>query len=475
MHNAGLTKSAKNTGPATPPEPLQEGSCQGILMISYHFPPCTSIGMQRTLRFARHLPLFSWQPVVLTVRAADFIGEPIEPDSQHRVPTSTTVYRARVLRPLVAALKVRQMWQRLRCCRAAAPAPQNSQAQQELAATTPSWAQRWVDPWFTTPDAQVGWLPFALWRGLRVMRRERIALLYSSGPPYTAHLIGLGLKWLTGRPWVVDFRDPWSRRPWDIDMMRQGWRYRVQVWLEQVVVRSASAVVSNTERMGQDFRKRYAAFPADKFLVITNGYDVENFPQPAPDDLPPADVFTLTHAGALYGRRDPRPLIHALACLRDGGLVAPGTLRLQLIGKLEAAWHVVSLLASLKLDEYVALIPPVSHAESIRYLRRSHVLLVLQPDAPLQVPGKLFEYVYLHKPILALAGEGATADLIQQHTLGRVVDPEDSEAIAIAMASFYQDFQRGERWMQSNDAALHCFHGQSLTKQLANVLHTMKA
>ena len=475
MHNAGLTRSATHTKQAELSEALRGGPSQCILMISYHFPPCTSIGTQRTLRFVRHLPLFGWRPVVLTVRTDDFIGEPVEPDWQHRVPTSTTIYRARVLRPLAAALKVRHMWQRLARRRTAAPAPQSRQPQQESATTTLSWVQRWVDPWFTTPDAQVGWLLFAMWRGLRVMRREQVDILYSSGPPYTAHLIGLGLKWLTGRPWVVDFRDPWSRRPWDTDTVRQGWRYRIQVWLEQLVVRFANTVVSNTERMGQDFRKRYVAFPADKFLVITNGYDVENFPQAAPDDTPPADVLTLTHAGALYGRRDPRPLIHALACLRDRGLVTPGTLRLQLVGKLDAAWHVAALLADLQLQEYVALIPPVSHAESIGYLRRSHILLLLQPDAPLQVPGKLFEYVYLHKPILALAGEGATADLIQQHTLGRVVAPDDSAAIVTAVASLYQDFQRGERWVQSNDSALHCFHGQSLAKQLADVLHTMKA
>jgi glycosyltransferase involved in cell wall biosynthesis len=444
-------------------------------MISYHFPPCASIGMQRTLRFARHLPLFGWRSVVLTVRPHDYIGEPIEQDWQHRMPLATTIHRARVLRPLEAALKIRSLWQRLGYRRTAASPPQLRTPPQEAATATPSWVQRWIDPWFTTPDAQIGWLPFALLRGLWALWTERGDMLYSSGPPYTAHLIGLGLKWLTGRPWVVDFRDPWSRRPWDTDTMRQGLRYRIQVWLEQLVVHHADTVVSNTERMGQDFRSRYSALPADKFIVITNGYDIENFSSATSDDIPPSDVFTLTHAGALYGRRDPRPLIQAIAWLRDRGLITPGTFRLQLVGKLAAPWHVESMLAALNLAEYVALVPPVPHAESIKYLQRSHVLLLLQPDAPLQVPGKLFEYVYLQKPILALAGEGATADLVQQHALGKVVAPEDGAAIAAAVASFYQDFRRGGRWAQQNDSALHRFHGQSLAKQLADVFRTLQA
>jgi glycosyltransferase involved in cell wall biosynthesis len=444
------------------------------LLISYHFPPCASIGMQRTLRFARHLPLFGWRPVILTVREHDVVGEPVEQDWQRRVPPALSVYRARVLHPLAVALQVRSIWQRLRPPRATPLPSQHREPPAAPKAAAQSWVQRWVDPWFTTPDAQIGWLPCALWQGLRVLWREHVTILYSSGPPYTAHLIGLGLKWLAGCPWVVDFRDPWSRRPWDIDTVRQGLRYRVQVRLEQLVVRHADVVISNTERMGQDFRDRYSALPADKFPVITNGYDVENFAELIAEDGPAPEVFTLTHAGTLYGRRDPRPLMRAIALLRDRGVLKPGTLRLQLVGKVAAAWHVESLLALLKLEDYVSLIPPVPHAESIKYLVRSHVLLLLQPEAPLQIPGKLFEYVYLRKPILALTGEGATADLIQQHALGKVVAPEDCEAIAAAVASWYQDFLQGECGRQENTSALHCFHGQSLTKQLADILHTMK-
>jgi glycosyltransferase involved in cell wall biosynthesis len=437
-----------------------------------------SIGMQRTLRFARHLPLFGWRPVVLTVREDDFIGEPVEKDWQHRVPTAITVYRARVLRPLGMALTLRSLWQRARMRSAGTPpAPRSkpSDASDGPGPASQSWVQRWIDPWFTTPDAHVGWLPFAVWRGLRVLWSEDVHMLYSSGPPYTSHLIGLGLKWLTRRPWVVDFRDPWSLRPWDPDTVRQGVRYRIQVCLERLVVRHADAVISNTERMGQDFRERYTELPAEKFLVVTNGYDVENFHDLPLADGPPSNVFTLTHAGTLYGRRDPRSLIHAIAMLRDRGMITPGTLRLQLVGKLALPWQVAPLLASLNLTEYVALIPPVSHAESLSYLMRSHVLILLQPDAPLQVPGKMFEYIYLQKPILALAGEGSTADLVQQYGLGKVVAPENSAEIAAAVGAMYQDFQQGRLGTQHHDTALHCFHGQALTKRLADVFSTVKA
>ncbi|RMD96362.1 MAG: hypothetical protein D6814_11545, partial [Calditrichaeota bacterium] len=39
-----------------------------ILLISYYFPPLGMGGTQRMASFARYLPQFGWQPVVLTVK-----------------------------------------------------------------------------------------------------------------------------------------------------------------------------------------------------------------------------------------------------------------------------------------------------------------------------------------------------------------------------------------------------------------------
>ena len=37
-----------------------------VLIISYYFPPMGMGGVQRTLKFAKYLPEFGWQPVVIT-------------------------------------------------------------------------------------------------------------------------------------------------------------------------------------------------------------------------------------------------------------------------------------------------------------------------------------------------------------------------------------------------------------------------
>ena len=62
-------------------------------MIAYHFPPLAgSSGIQRTLRFAQHLPALGWQPLVLSAdpRAYEKTSLDLLPD----VPPDTVVRRA---------------------------------------------------------------------------------------------------------------------------------------------------------------------------------------------------------------------------------------------------------------------------------------------------------------------------------------------------------------------------------------------
>ncbi|MGH9145367.1 MAG: hypothetical protein ACRD1Q_01565, partial [Vicinamibacterales bacterium] len=66
------------------------------LFIAYHFAPSSSVGAQRSMRFARYLPDHGWCPVVLTIRLED-LGR--YASDERPVGASTLVHRARVLKP----------------------------------------------------------------------------------------------------------------------------------------------------------------------------------------------------------------------------------------------------------------------------------------------------------------------------------------------------------------------------------------
>lgn len=64
-----------------------DATMKRLLMIAYHFPPIHgSSGVQRTLRFARYLPEFGWEPIVLTAHTRAYgVESAIEPDMKERI------------------------------------------------------------------------------------------------------------------------------------------------------------------------------------------------------------------------------------------------------------------------------------------------------------------------------------------------------------------------------------------------------
>ena len=190
---------------------------------------------------------------------------------------------------------------------------------------------------------------------------------------------------------------------------------------------------------------------------------------PSPAAPPP---LVLTHAGNLYGARDPLPLLQGLAkCLRDGAVPQNG-IRLNLVGKVSSAFDVGGAIARLGLDGCVTRTLPVSHDESLRMLAASHVLVAIQPDTTLQIPVKLYEYVGLRRTILALAEEGAVARLVRGGGFGLVVSPSDVDGIAAALTDLYR---RRETLVQINidNARVADFDARHQSIVLMDILSTL--
>src|SRR4051812_18764851 len=67
---------------------------------------------------------------------------------------------------------------------------------------------------YLIPDVQVAtWVPFALPRGLRLAREERIDAVVSTGPPHSGHLVGAAVHARAGVPWLSDLQDGWTFDP----------------------------------------------------------------------------------------------------------------------------------------------------------------------------------------------------------------------------------------------------------------------
>ncbi len=323
-----------------------------------------------------------------------------------------------------------------------------------------------VRDWLQFPDAYGGWLWPGFWEAQKVMRRQQIDLIYSTAPSPVAHMIALLLHKWSRRPWVADFRDPWECLfPESVYVEHEHpWRQQAEVACANRVVQAADLVIANTERLCHAFRSRFPTQLPEKFVTIPNGFDVEDFLglPPRPD---PAAKFTICHAGTFFGRlRSPDEVLVAVGELVADGEIDPADLRIILVGCGEY---------QARSAPYLEVIPRVSHKESLQIMADSHVLLLLQqsPKYWLQAPAKTYEYLAMRRWILAIAGEGATRDVVSPFPNAIAVQPGDSQELKCAILRVYRLFRNGRLYpCQISEDGIRQYSRQDQTRLLFAVL-----
>lgn len=377
-----------------------------VLMIAFHFPPLHgSSGIQRTLKFSQYLPALGWQPLVLTAhpRAYERQGT----DQLKEIPPEAIVHRAFAL-----------------------------DTSRHLAL-----GGRYAH-WMALPDRWVSWVAGAVPAGLNLIRRHRPQVIWSTYPIASAHLIGLMLAKLTRLPWIADMRDPMT----DVDYPTNPLTRKVYRWIEDRAVRHSCAVVCTTAGAVRNYQQRYPDVPPERFLLMENGYDEENFVgAPTPPPREPGAPFTLVHSGIIYpSERDPVELFAALAGLQAGGQLRPGELRVVLRATAHDE-YLAGLIADHGIGALVTLAPHIPYREALAEMLGADGLLVLQAaNCNHQIPAKLYEYLRAGRPVLALTDPaGDTAGALLQAGIDTIAPLDRRDLIAAALLRFIAQARAG--------------------------------
>jgi glycosyltransferase involved in cell wall biosynthesis len=401
-----------------------------VLVVSYAFPPSMEVGAQACAQLVRYFPLYGWEPVVLTV--------------SERFVADTDVWIAnRFPGPIARApMLPHPLWlyRRMRGLRTVPAAPARAGSRTRFAGL-----RHLVLSSLLTPDAYTGWFLPAVLRGLREIRRSGIERIFSSGPPWTSHLVAMTLARLTGRPWVAHFRDPWMQVAWrkPVNRLTIGLERR----LEAMVMANATSVVCVTERHTAALRRMYPRH-AGKFLTVPNGYDEADWAGLSRSEAAdrPDRRFVVVYAGTLYDHRNPLPLLRALRQLIDAGEIPEERIRIDILGWCEEieGRPIRDVLAESGMAHVVQLPGLVSRRAALQRILDADLLLLLAEEQPQQIPGKAYEYLRAGRPILALTGQGAVADLLRETGGAVVCEPTDVAGIRTGLLQTFRTWQAGK-------------------------------
>lgn len=442
-----------------------------VLLTSYHFPPDSEVGGLRALKFAKYLPLWGWEPLVLSVDERYYPRK----DFERAKDVNCKIFRTRML------LSPREAYTRLKSLISFAThktgRPNNGnpkvieEGAVELRERCVSKFKSFVLSLLWLPDDRTGWIFPAALMGLFLIRKYGIETLMTTSPPHSVQIIGYLLKRMTGCRWVIDLRDPWTLF---FDEKVRGVN-TIHRWLEARAFHHADVVITATDFVRERYLRVYPDLPKEKIVCIPNGFDLEDMGLVKTWKAPPDGNLTFSYLGEFYAGRSPEVFLRALLDLVRDGKIPLDQLRLRFVGKVRyfGRKSLEALLSELGLDGITEIIDQVPHLKAMEYMVNSNVLLVFSPN-PFMQPMKVFEYMASGASIMAFTPTGALADLVRGYSKGIVVGYDDLEGAKMAILQCYDTFVRsegiGSHPSQDIDESVLVFERKRLAQRLATYL-----
>lgn len=449
-----------------------------FLFLAYYFPPVFSSGVYRSLKFVKYLPQFGWQPYVISTTEATDIRM-FDPSLLAEVPAETPIWRLPTPEPrpysrLAAWIRGQKSM----------PEGTNGETITSPAATqsaaAPPWLKKllkaacWPLTLIENPpvDKQLYWSLRAIPLAQRLVRQHDLQVIYTSAAPWSVLLVGLLLKRRTGRPWVLDMRDPWTSHEYLYH--HYGFRRRIDILLERAALRAADRVLITSPAYADELEQVAAAPMDDKTALITNGFDEEDFTDP-PTRPATGARRTLAYAGALIlDRLD--PLGNALCRLLTSPEVL-GQLRFVFYGWQEP--RIDARIRELGIADYMLLLPAVEHRQAVALMQQSDALLLLlgtQPHWRRFYTGKIFEYLRAGKPVLGIGPRGVAAELIERAGVGCFVEGDDTPRLATVLRQIAMDYPGFlSQYYHPKQEVIAQYERRVLTSRLAEILDTVSS
>jgi hypothetical protein len=402
-----------------------------VLFVTYGFPPARRAGCVRTWNIAKYLARSGWAVTVLTPDPAlwRYVDRSEEAESnleQERVRRLVTDHRWRLL-----------AGDSLKCG--------NGGIAWLIGGISRRVARR------VGIDVSVGWVKAAI-RASSSLIASDVDVILASGPPFSAFSVAQRLSTRLARPYVLDYRDLWSRNPhFPVPSARRR---------EGSAISGSAAVTTVSSSWATVLDRQFGV--GSKQHVISNGYDSEGLTSVARHHF---GHRAIVYAGSLWPpKRVISPLMAALRRLND-----------------DVQWkfhyygrhgdHVLGEAKRFGVTGRTVVHGEVPRARALEAVRGATVAVVITSvaeTAPTEdngmVTGKIFEAVGLGTPTLLIAPAGSDAREVAKVTgLARSFTAREVEGIV----AFLQAMING-RALEPKDTAAYAW--DNLVRKMDTVL-----
>ncbi|MBD5588046.1 glycosyltransferase family 4 protein [Clostridium botulinum] len=440
---------------------------KNVLMICYSFPPIGRSGVQRSLKFAKYLYELGWNPIVVTtgkmslsydkdysllkeiskdIKIIRIEHDKFSPEELH---TSEINEIVQLQRGLLNEELYFEYVKKLK---------DNSNSERKL---------------LINPDEVIIWASKVLREICDLVNMENVDLVYTTSSPYSDHIVGYYLKKHLGIPWVADFRDEWTNDI-ELNLDKDSLNYKLQRSMEENIVQLANKILTVTPLHTANYINTFN-LPSNKVCTITNGYDEVDFINIKMDNKIKNNKFTIIYNGTLYYKRNPSSIIETINNLIDKNLIDMNKIEIKFIGYCEElikkSIEDRDKYNICKFTEYI------EHKESLNIASRADLLLLLIGDNiryRAVYTGKVFEYLRINKPIIAISPkESVVENLLKETNSGVNIEFNNMDGISKHILSFYNAWLDNKILFKPKIKFIKQYERKNLTKKLIGVFNSI--
>lgn len=366
-----------------------------VLIISPHFPPVNAADMHRLRQSVGFFDEYGWKPLVVCVKPK-FVEQTVDMDLSKTIPSNVKV------------IKVNAIDQKL------------------------------------TRKIGFGSLGIRSFLSIlkasqKLIKTEKIDLIYISSTVFLIFPIGRILKKLYKIPFILDFQDPWfhdyyltlpkNNRPPKHQVNR-----KINQILERYTMPHCSGIVSVNDFYIENLIKRYPKIKAIPTLSIPFGaheLDIEVAKKKTLSDLPfemDKNKFNIVYAGAISKAMEDIVECFILGLKRFVKDQKSDNIRVYFVGtsyasNIKTTTHLQKVINKNELGEVVFEYPNrISYFLSLKLITQTDLSLVIGSNSSNYTASKLFPYILTKSPIFCIFHkESSVATILKKLDYGNVV------------------------------------------------------
>ncbi|PWR72840.1 hypothetical protein DK846_07790 [Methanospirillum lacunae] len=418
-----------------------------VLLISYFYNQLNEIGSIRIQGLTKYLPVFGWEPVILTIS-----------DFENKEDIIKSILITTPCRSVLGEWKTKIGINPNKRIREKVGLDSKKEGRSIRNRLYLLWKEM-----FLYPDDAKLWHSEAINAFEKYIQNQNVDAIISSSCPFTCHLIGHDISSQYNIPWIADFRDLWTEGPY---YEYSNIRRRIERKLEIKTISNASRIVSVSDSYAHELQMVH---PDHQIEVIQNGFD-EDLLQLNANVL---DLkFSITYTGTLrYGRRDPGLLLYAIKELIEENNIDQDEIEINFYG--DSPHWLYDEIRNLGVQNIVKVHGHVTRDEALAVQRSSQILLLLtwnDPHDKGMYTGKLFDYLAACRPILSIGYPDSVANQVIRDVGAGSIASSKEETKEIILNTYKQFNRTGFVKYTGDKSKLFPYSQRKMSEKYARIL-----